>query len=235
MPQDVNVQVGEETMGLYVSEPAGDAKGAIVVLQEAFGVNEHIRDICHRLSEAGYVAVAPHLFHRSGDPEMGYEDMAAVVPYIMQLQAVELEADMTAALEFLSGMGYEGTKVGAIGFCMGGSIAFLAAAKWELGAAASYYGGGITQGRFGMPPLFDLAPQLKTPWIGFFGDDDQSIPIDEVEALRGATDALDLETDVVRYEGANHGFNCDARSSYHEPSATAAWARTLDFFDANIG
>jgi carboxymethylenebutenolidase len=234
MAETVELTVDDATMGLYVAEPAGEAKGAIVVLQEAFGVNAHMRDITDRFAAAGYLAVAPHLFHRSGDPELGYEDMTEVIPYIVQLQANELEADMEASLEYLKGRGFEGKKVGIIGFCMGGSISFLAATYWELGAAVSFYGGGITQGRFGMPPLLDMAPTLQTPWLGAFGDLDESIPIDQVEALREAVTTSGQPTEVLRYPEANHGFNCDARSSYHEPSASDAWAKTLAFFDEHI-
>jgi carboxymethylenebutenolidase len=235
MAQDVNVQVGDATMGIYVAEPDGDAKGAIVVVQEAFGVNDHIRSLCHRIAEAGYVAAAPHLFHRSGDPELGYEDMMQVVPYISQLQVNNLEADIQGALTLLAGMGYEGKRVGVVGWCMGGSVSFLAACYWELGAAVSFYGGGITQGRFGIPPLLDLAPTLQTPWLGLFGDLDASIPTDEVEALRTtAAEKAKVASAVVRYADADHGFNCDARSSYHEASATDGWARMLAWFDQHI-
>ena len=157
-----------------------------IVLQEAFGVNDHIRDLCHRFAAAGYVAVAPHLFHRSGDPELGYEDMQDVMVHIMQLEADKLEADLNATFEFLASLGYEGKQVAVVGFCMGGSISFVAGCYWELGAAVTFYGGGIAQGRFGLPPLFDLAPTLKTPWLGLFGDLDTSIPVNEVEGLRGA-------------------------------------------------
>lgn len=234
MGQDVSLQVGAGTMDLYVAQPDGDTRGAVIVLQEAFGVNAHIRDISDRFAAAGYVAVAPHLFHRSGDPELGYENMQEVMPYIMQLQADEIEADINATLEHLSGLGYEGRKVAVVGFCMGGSISFVAGCYWQLGAAASFYGGGIAQSRFGLPPLFDLAPTLQTPWLGLFGDQDPSIPINEVEGLRGAAEKAAPDTEVVRYPDANHGFHCDARSSYHEESAKDAWRRTLEFFDKHL-
>ena len=234
MGQDVSVQVGNTTMGLYVAEPDKDASGAVLVLQEAFGVNAHIRDITDRFAAAGYVAVAPHLFHRSGDPELGYEDMQEVMPYIMQLQADQIEADLEATFAHLAGMGYEGRKVAVVGFCMGGSISFVAGAYWQLGAAASFYGGGIAQSRFGLPPLLDLAPTLQTPWLGLFGDLDGSIPINEVEGLREAAAKAAPDTEVVRYPEANHGFHCDARSSYHEESAKDAWQRMLTFFDQHL-
>ena len=105
MGQDVSVPVGTSTMDIYMTEPDKDARGAVIVLQEAFGVNDHIRDLCHRFAAAGYVAVAPHLFHRSGDPELGYEDMQEVMVHIMQLEADKLEADLEATFALLASWG----------------------------------------------------------------------------------------------------------------------------------
>ena len=231
---DVTVKVGDDTMGIYEARPQADAKGAVVVLQEAFGVNDHIQDLCRRFADAGYLAAAPHLFHRSGDPVLGYEDMTEVIPYIMQLTVNDLEADLEATFERLESEGFEGKRVAVVGFCMGGSVAFLAASYWELGAAVSFYGGGITQGRFGMPPLIDMASTLQTPWLGLFGDQDASIPTDEVEGLRAATEKGSVPTDVVRYPEATHGFHCDARDSYHEPSAKDGWRRALEWLDQHM-
>ena len=234
MPENVNLKVGEDTMSLYVAEPSGEAKGAIVVLQEAFGVNDHIEDVTRRVADAGYLAVAPHLFHRSGDPVLPYEPMEEVIPHIMQLTSNGLDEDLGATLDYLKDRGFEGRRVGVVGFCMGGSISLLAACYWELGAAVTFYGGGVTQGRFGMPPLLDLAPTLQTPWLGLFGDQDASIPVDEVEGLRGAAAKAKAATDVVRYAEADHGFHCDARSSYHEDSAVDGWQRTLQWFQQHM-
>lgn len=234
MGNDVSLQVGSGTMSLFVAEPTGDARGAVIVLQEAFGVNEHIRDVTQRFADASYLAVAPHLFHRSGDPELGYEDMQEVIPFIMQLQADEIEADIEATLAHLSLAGFESDRVAAVGFCMGGSISFVAGCFWPLGAAVSFYGGGIAQGRFAFPPLFDLAPTLRSPWLGLFGDLDASIPTTDVEGLRTAVGKAGPESEIVRYAEADHGFHCDARSSYHEASATDAWQRTLTFLDQHL-
>jgi carboxymethylenebutenolidase len=234
MPENVTVTVGDDTMDVYLSEPAGEAKGAVVVLQEAYGVNGHIQDVCRRFSDAGYVAAAPHLFHRTGGPVIDYEDMDTVIEHIMQLTVNGLEVDLEATLELLAGRGFDSKRVAAVGFCAGGSVAFLAAAYWELGAAVSFYGGGVTQGRFGMPPLLDLAPTLQTPWLGFFGDLDESIPIDGVEGLREAAMRASVPTDIVRYPEATHAFHCDERASYHEASAKDAWQRTLDFLGQHI-
>lgn len=228
-------QVSSTGMGVYVAEPEGDARGAVVVLQEAFGVNAHIRDVTDRFAAAGHLAAAPHLFWRSGDPELGYEDMTEVMPFIMQLQADEIEADLEATFDHLAGLGVDRSQVAVVGFCMGGSVSFVAGCFWKLGAAVTFYGGGIAQSRFGFPPLFDLAPTLQTPWLGLFGDLDTSIPTAEVQGLEKALAGASVATEVVRYPDANHGFHCDARDSYHEASAKDGWQRTLAFLEAHLG
>ena len=125
--------------------------------------------------------------------------------------------------------------MGIVGFCMGGAVAFATAARVRLGAAATFYGGGILEGRFGAPPLVELAPGLLTAWIGFYGDADQGIPTGQVEELRAAVADADVAAELHRYPGAAHGFNCDDRpDSYNEAAATDAWARTLDWFAHHI-
>ena len=118
---------------------------------------------------------------------------------------------------------------------MGGSVALVAATQRPLGAAVTYYGGGVLEGRFGFPPLVELAPTLATPWLGHFGDLDQGIPVDQVEALRAAADRAPVETTIYRYAEADHGFNCNDRPNVFNPTAAdEAWTRTLAWFDTNI-
>jgi carboxymethylenebutenolidase len=234
MAQTARVDSAGSEMGLYDVEPGGAARGAVIVIQEAFGITEHIQDVCARLANEGYRAVAPHLFHRSGDPVIGYDEMQNVMPHLGALSAEGLESDLAATVAYLEQQGFSPGQIGIVGFCMGGSVVFLAAARHELGAAVTFYGGGIAAGRFGMPPLLELAPALQTPWLGLFGDKDQSIPSDQVEQLRDAVKQVSVATDVVRYPDAEHGFHCDARSSYHEASAKDAWQRTLDWFDTHL-
>lgn len=234
MSQTVSVDSAGSAMNVYESEPDGTARGAVIVIQEAFGVNEHIEDVCRRLSAAGYKAVAPHLFHRSGGTTIPYDDMQAVMPHMGALSLEGLEADLAATVGHLDDAGFSGDKVGIVGFCMGGSVVVLAAARHAMGAAVTFYGGGVAAGRFGMPPLAELAPELKTPWLGVFGDADQSIPTDQVEALREAAGKASVPTEVVRYPDAEHGFHCDARDSYHEVSAQDAWKRALAWLDTHM-
>jgi carboxymethylenebutenolidase len=178
--------------------------------------------------------VAPHVFHRTGDPLIDYADMKEVMPHLMALNRANIEADLKACFDYLAEQGFVGRQVGIVGFCMGGTIAFFAGAENELGAAVTYYGGGIAQGRFGLPAMAELAPGLKTPWQGNFGDKDQSIPTAEVEQLREAAAKASVPTEVHRYAEADHGFHCNDRSAYHEASSKEAWARTVAFFDRHI-
>ena len=197
-------------------------------------MTKHIKDVCQSLADAGYLAVAPHVFHRSGDPLIGYDKMADVVPHIMKLNREGIEADLKASFDYLAAKGFSGRQVGIVGFCMGGSIAFFAGAQHELGAAVSFYGAGISQGRFGLPALIELAPVMKTPLMANFGDKDQSIPVTEVEALREAAAKSGVATEVNRYADADHGFHCRDRSAFHEASSKAAWERTIQFLDSHV-
>jgi carboxymethylenebutenolidase len=219
-------------MPTYVATPEGAARGATVVVQEAFGVTPHIQSICRRLAEAGHTAIAPALFHRVGSPVLDYGDFEAVRPAMMSLTAGGIETDLDAAFEELKNRGFGSARTGIVGFCMGGTVALFAATQWQLGAAVTFYGGGVAQGRFGFPSLLDIAAELRSPWLGLYGDLDQGIPVDEVEALRRVVAVAQVPTDIVRYPEAGHGFNCDDRpDAFHEPSATDAWRRTLAWFD----
>jgi carboxymethylenebutenolidase len=235
MADEITLATDDGDMPAYVATPDGDARGGIVVVQEAFGVTTHIQSVCRRLADARYTAIAPALFHRVGSPVLDYGDFEAVRPAMMSLTAGGIEVDLDAAFADLKGRGFDATRVGIVGFCMGGTVALFAGAQWRLGAAVTFYGGGVAQGRFGFPSLLDVAPDLQTPWLGLYGDLDQGIPVDEVEALRRVSAAASVPTEVVRYPDAGHGFNCNDRpDAYHEPSATDAWRRTLSWFDAHV-
>ena len=225
----------EGEMALYDAEPEGPARAAMVVIQEAFGVNEHIEDVTRRFAAAGYRAVAPHLFHRTGDPVLDYGSIEKVTPHVQAFTEAGLLSDLDAALAYLAAAGFEPSRVGVVGFCMGGTVTFMAATRHALGAAVTFYGGGIAEGRFGTPPLVEMAPSLKTPWLGLYGDLDQSIPVEQVESLREAVAKAPVPTEIVRYAEAGHGFHCDVRDSYHQVSATDAWQRTLEWFERHLG
>jgi carboxymethylenebutenolidase len=219
---------------LTIREPDSSPKGGVVVVQEAFGVNDHIVDVAGRFAAAGYLAVVPHVFHRTGDPVLPYDDMSQIIPHFTALTADGILADVDAALAHLAGAGIALAQAGVVGFCMGGTVALAVATRRDVGAAVTFYGGGLSAGRFGFDPLIEEAPRLRAPWLGLFGDLDEGIPVDDVERLRAAATSSGQETEVVRYADAGHGFHCDQRESYHEPSARDAWARTIAFFDEHL-
>jgi carboxymethylenebutenolidase len=223
-----------ERTPLSIHEPAGEPKGGIVVVQEAFGVNDHIEDVAGRFAAEGWLAVAPHLFHRTGDPKLGYGDMPAVRPHMQALTAEGVLADVDAALEVLADRGIPAGRTGVVGFCMGGTVALVTAVHRPVGAADSFYGGGVTEGRFGFGPLVDEATRLQAPWLGLYGDRDQGIPVAGVEQLRAAAAGSGQETELIRYPEAGHGFHCDQRDSYEPKSAQDAWARTLAWFTDHL-
>jgi carboxymethylenebutenolidase len=219
---------------LSIHHPEGGAFGGVVVIQEIFGVSDHIEDVCQRLAHAGWLAVAPHLFWRSGDPIVPTDDFGTALEHTGKLTAESILTDVDAALAYIEGAGFPFDAAGIVGFCAGGSIAFAVATQRPIGAAVTYYGGGILESRFGFPPMVEAAPGLRVPWLGLYGDLDQSIPGDQVEQLAAAADRAEAPTEVIRYPDAGHAFNRDGGSSYHEASATDAWFRTLDWFADNL-
>jgi len=212
-----------------------DAPRALIVVQEAFGINDHVRDVADRFANVGFFVVAPHLYHREGSPEVPYDELERAKALIAAISGEGLTNDLNATTDFLSSIGYQSSSVGVVGFCMGGSVAFYAATLATIGAAVSFYGGGVSMGRMGLPPLLELADDLKTPWLGLFGDLDAGIPVDDVEALRAAAKRAPVMTEIVRYPDAQHGFHCDARPAvYNEAAARDGYQRTLDFLAQHL-
>ena len=225
-------------MRLYQADAGGNTRGAVIVIQEAFGVNDHIMEVADRLAAEGWLAFAPALFHRAGpDPVAPYDDFSKVMPLFQGLDDDGVLRDLDATLDVVHQQGIDNPAIGMVGFCWGGRVTFLAAVRRSLGAAVGFYGGGIVTGRFPQfPPLVDEAGALRTPWLGLFGDEDQSIPVEDVERLRDAlTTSAKVDFDVIRYPRAGHGFHCDARpDSYVEGAASDGWARALAWFDAHL-
>jgi len=234
--QMVTLETPEGSMGLYEAKPNGEARHALVVIQEAFGVNDHIQDVTRRFADAGYHAVAPELFHRSGGGSVDYGDFSKVLPKFEGLSDAALLVDVDAALDHLTQAGFEPDRIGIVGFCMGGRVTFLVAVERALGAAVGFYGGGIVTGRFPQfPALVDRVAELKTPWLGLFGDLDEGIPVDDVEQLRATLDRdAKVDHQIVRYPNAGHGFHCDARPSYEPDSARDGWTRALGWLEQHL-
>lgn len=210
----------------YVAEPAGKPRGAVVVLQEIFGVNSHIRQVADGYAAEGYLAVAPSTFHRvEQGVELGYtpEDVsagAALKAAVEALPAPGVLQDVQAAIKHAARAG----KVGIVGYCWGGLLTWRAACLLEgLAAAAPYYGGGMTS------PA-ESAHQPKVPVMAHFGEQDTHIPMKGVRAFEQAHPEVE-----VHVYAAQHGFNCDQRGSWNAGAAATALERTLDHFRRHLG
>jgi carboxymethylenebutenolidase len=231
----ITVETADGPMECYEATPDGDARGAVIVIQEAFGVNEHIQDVTRRAAAAGYHAIAPALFHRAGGGTAAYDDFASVLPLFEGVSDDGVLVDVDATIAHFHERGFASEKIGIVGFCFGGRVTFLVAARRAIGAAVGFYGGGIaSKGMLPFDPLIGEAATLQTPWLGLFGDADAGIPVDDVEALRTALASAPVPTDVVRYPGAEHGFHCDARASHHPQAAADGWLRTLAWFGEHL-
>jgi carboxymethylenebutenolidase len=217
------------SMNAYVSLP--EKKGpfaVIIVLQEAFGVNRHIRAVADRIAAEGWLAIAPELYHRSAGPgfETGYQDFELVRPHAMAVKLEGLSADLTAVYDWIQTQENTiGNKIGSIGFCMGGRVSFIANALLPLSAAVSYYGSN-------MPP--EMAKNLHGPQLFFWGGLDKHILPDQIEGVVNAVKTAGKEYINVVVSYADHGFNCDERASYQPKAASEAWALTLSFLRNNI-
>jgi carboxymethylenebutenolidase len=234
MAEHLAITTADGDMDLLRSDPEGRARGGVVVIQEAFGLTDHIASVCDRLAADGWLTLAPALFHRTGSPVLGYDDFAAIGPHFAAITPEGLRVDLDATLATMREADIGPASTGMVGFCMGGSVTLWAATQLDLGAAVTFYGGGLSSARFGFPPLLDIAADIRCPWQGHFGDLDAGIPVDEVEALRDAVGGAQVEAEVHRYPDAEHGFNCDDRAVFHAESAAQAWERTLGWFGRHL-
>ena len=205
------------SLGAYRADAHGPARGGIVVLQEIFGVNAHIRAVCDGFAADGFTCIAPALYDRSSrrDCELGYEagDIEAGRQLREEFSWDDTVKDAAAAAAVLAG---EGLGVGTVGYCWGGTISFLAGVRLDVSAAVVYYGGQIVE--------YKDEP-ARCPLLMHFGEHDAGIPLGDVEQIRAAHPRA-----LIHVYDADHGFNCDHRASYDEVSAKLARRRTLDFF-----
>jgi carboxymethylenebutenolidase len=216
--------VDGNTLNAYKSEPEGSPKGGVVVIQEIFGVNDHIRSVTDGYAEQGYLAIAPALFDRVREGiELEYDQDGIDIGRKIAFEDVTMDqvmADVEAACDAVSAAG----KVGVVGYCWGGSICYVAAARLsnKISAASGYYGGQIV-------PHLDEKPRV--PVMLHFGSEDSGIPLESVRTIAERWPEIDVHV----YEGAGHGFNCDARGSYEADSAAVALERTLNHFATYLG
>lgn len=228
---------GGGSMGGTLARPKdGGRRGAVLVFMEIFGVNAHIRDVTERIAREGYVALAPDYFHRSGPGvEYDYDEagIAAGMKLLTALRADEMIADAHDAIGWLRARSdVDPARIGCVGFCIGGHMAYLVACETDVVAAVSFYGGGIASaaGPGGGPPTVDRSSGIGGEIVCFFGGRDAMIPVDQIEKIRAALARAGVRHHIEVYPDADHGFFCDRRSTYHEPSARDAWRQLREFF-----
>jgi carboxymethylenebutenolidase len=211
----------------------------IIVIQEIFGVNEHIRDVTERIAKEGYVAIAPAIFHRiAPDFEVGYspQDLELGRKYKQQTQATELLSDIQAAIDYLKDKPQvRKNGFGCIGFCFGGHVAYLAATLQDIQATASFYGAGIAnQTPGGGSPTMTRTAEISGTIYAFFGMEDASIPETEVNQIEAELKKYQVSHQIFRYAQAEHGFFCDRRASYNPEAATDAWKHVKQLFQYHL-
>ena len=240
--ETADVKVGGDDMQVFTYRPDGGGKSpAVIVIQEIFGVNDHVKDVAGRFAAEGYVAVAPDLFHRSGrGVVVPFDQMQTGGEHRGKLTNDDIVADVSAAVDYLKGHpSVDADHIGIVGFCFGGMVSYLAAAKVSgLGAAAVFYGGGILprpDAGPDAPRLLDAtADAVAVPIISFWGDADRMIPVSNVEEIVSTLKAKGKDIESTVYPGAGHGFFCDVRGSYNEAAAKDAWPKALAFFAKHL-
>jgi len=203
----------------YLVQPQGSAKGGVVVVQEIFGVTEHIKRVADQFASHGYRVVAPAMFDRvERNVTLAYSEIEKGREYMRKLVWPQTLADVEAAVNEARRAG----DAAVVGYCWGGTVAHVAASELDIDAAISYYGGGVAK-------MLDKKP--RCPIMYHFGDKDASIPLSDIELIKKAAP----ESPVHVYPGAGHGFNCDERSSYSANDAKLALERSLAFLSEHLG
>jgi carboxymethylenebutenolidase len=236
--QTTTIQIPEDNLQIaaYLAKPItpGSYPG-IVVLQEIFGVNGHIRDVTERIAKLGYVAIAPALFQRQAPGfETGYtpKDVEIGREYAAATTASELLSDIQAAINYLKTLPeVKPDDFGCIGFCFGGHVAYLSATLSDIKATASFYGAGITtRTPGGGNPTIRRTSEIKGNIYTFFGQKDASIPPEQVDEIQAELEKYHISHRLFRYDGSDHGFFCDRRGSYNSKAAADAWEQVQELF-----
>jgi carboxymethylenebutenolidase len=231
----ITLETAGGPMGVYAARPSTPNGRAVVVLQEAFGVNEHIQDIARRFAARGYLALAPDLFHRNGVGTLAYDQHAEAMPLIGAIGPDEIITDVRAVLDRLGGVeGIGAGRTAVVGFCFGGRAAFTAAtAVPGLAATVVFYGPGIAAGPHA---VLDRADSIDAPMLLHVGAEDPTIPAEQVTAIDETLRKAGVDFEQHVYDGAGHAFACDARPHmYKAGPAAEAWSRTHDFLDRHLG
>ena len=229
---DVHTEMIETAGGMpaYLARPKDGGRGpAVLVIQEAFGLNDHMKDVTRRIAAEGYTALAPDVYWRGGKGRaVGYDELPAAIGMMQALKDTEVVVDLAGAIAWLEKQpSVRADRIAITGFCMGGRISYLAACELpdKIRAAVPFYGGGI--------PV-DKTAKLRCPVLAFFGEKDAFIPLESVEALKAEAKKNGKQVEVVVYPGADHGFFCNERASYQAAAAKDAWERLKKFFATHL-
>jgi carboxymethylenebutenolidase len=225
--EEVSLKVADGTeMNAYVARPSDEGKRpGVLVFQEAFGVNAHIRDVTERFAREGYISIAPELYHRTAPGFEGkYDDFQAVMPHMKAMTEKGIIDDIRAAYDWLrSNSRVMVDKIASAGFCLGGRVSFLACATLPLQASISFYGGSIA------PSLLPKIADLHAPIMFFWGGLDKHIGAEQIRAVVDECKRLGKTYVNVEFSNADHGFFCDVRPSYNPEAATLAWNLTTTY------
>lgn len=227
----------------YLARPAGNQRRAcVIVVNEIFGIHDYIKDVCRRLAREGYVALAPDYFDRAGDPAP-LTDFAQIRDIVATATHEQVMGDTQGAIAWLNQQRYARRDTfGVTGFCWGGTVVWMAAARFpEIKAGVAWYGRLVrpAPGSWGAeeerPWPYDVGGVLHTPVLGLYAEDDRGIPLESVEQMRASLQAADnpSRSEIVVYPGVQHGFHADYRESYNAEAAADGWARCLAWFRAN--
>lgn len=228
--QWIDIATDDGSFGAYLSLPRGGKGPGIVLLQEIFGVNQHIRNVADQYAADGYVVLAPDLFWRDGARiELGYDEAGwkRAVELMNATDFDKAQSDVAATLKVLRAHpGTAGQKVASLGYCFGGRLSYHTAANGLVDTAVAYYGGGIQN-------ALDRAEQIKVPVLMHFGSADSHIPNEAVQSIAERFDGNEA-VEIHVYQGAEHGFNCNHRDSYHQRAAAEAHGHTLVFLSEQL-
>jgi carboxymethylenebutenolidase len=242
MENIVTLTTSDGPMDLHCFLPDAPPKGrlpAIIIIQEAFGVNPHVKRVCRRVAEAGYAVFSPELFHRTGkDLEFGYDEFPKIKPIFAALTNAMILEDMQAAYGHVAQRAeVDPKRIATWGFCLGGWVSVLAACTLPVTAAASFYGGGMVHPRpgIGFTPILDQFGSINCPLLLVYGGQDKGIPPEDIAAVKSRLDSLGKVSEVEVYPDAGHGFFCEDRPAYHRDSAEAAWTRATTWLASKLG
>ncbi len=220
-------------MKCHQAQPRGQGKfPAVMVIMEVFGLNDHIKDVTERIAAEGYVTIAPDLYYRESPNVVGYDQLQEAIGLMQRLDAEKVVVDLQSVIAHLKSQNFvNGDRIGITGFCMGGTIAFVAACKFptDIKAAVPFYGGSIADDSPTAP--LSAAGHLQAPILCFFGEKDPYISLSQVQRIEDTLHALGKSHEVKVYAGADHGFFCDERASYHPEAARDSWEKTKAWFE----